>query len=196
MGWTSIYDVNKDEVHAEVENLFQRDKIAGTNEKRFAILLHTNYGSTHYLAVRDNTTNTTHAFIILTHYDSKDRCFTYKDLCEDMGCEYRGAPMKILDLLSDTDNEIALQWRNNVRDWNKRQAWLKKHLVEGAVIELEHSIRYPGLGDFSTFTLSKYGVRRGFSFAIPDGGFGRSYRGWKNDVISVDGVQAPTVVGY
>ena len=40
MGWTSIYDVNKDEVHAEVENLFQRDKIAGTDEKRFTILLH------------------------------------------------------------------------------------------------------------------------------------------------------------
>ena len=196
MGWTGIYDVHRSDIHDEVENLFRYDKIAGTDRKLFDILLHSTYGNTHYLAVRDNTTDETHAYIILTHYDSKNRYFVYKDLCEEMGVEYRGAPLKILDLLSDTDNEIALKWRKNVRDWNTRQSWLRKHLVEGAVIELAYPVRYAGSNDSSTFTLSKHGVRRGFSFAIPSGGHGRSYRGWKNDVVSVNGVQAPVVAGY
>lgn len=192
MGWTGIFDVNKNEIRSEVENIFAHDKISGTNDKRFDILLHSTYGSTHYLAVRDNTDNITRAFIILTHYDSKDNYFMYKDLCEDMGCEFRGAPLKILSLLSDTDNELALQWREEVRNWNMRQSWLKKRLVNGAVIEFNKPIRYSGALPSDTFTLLKRKSQHGFSLVIPSGGFGRTYRGWKDDIISVDGEKVPT----
>ena len=193
MGWTGIFDVDKRDIHNEVENIFVRDKISGTSDNRFDILLHSTYGSTHYLAVRDNTDGIVRAFIILTHYDSKDKYFMYKDLCEDMGCQSRGAPLKILSLLSDTNNELALQWREEVRNWNARQSWLKKRLVHGAVIEFNSPVHYSGALPSDTFTLCKKHNKRGFSLVIPSGGLGRTYHGWKEDIIAVDGDKVPTV---
>ena len=57
------------------------------------------------------------AVVFLTSVDSKDYFnFAYKDMDESMGPCYYDCPKSILDLLSPTDNEYALNWREKCRE--------------------------------------------------------------------------------
>lgn len=48
--------------------------------------------------------------------------FWYKPMDETMGPYYWDCPKRILDLLSPTDNEVALNWRQSCRDKRERRA--------------------------------------------------------------------------
>lgn len=65
--------------------------------------------------------------VVLTSIDSKDWYnFAYKIVDETMGpCESE-CPDSILDLLSPTDHEWAIQWRQRCRDYNARKKELSR----------------------------------------------------------------------
>ena len=57
------------------------------------------------------------AVVFLTSTDSKDYFnFSYKDMSEDMLPYYFDCPIGILNLLSETNSENALEWRRRCRE--------------------------------------------------------------------------------
>lgn len=56
--------------------------------------------------------------------------FGYKDMAESSGPYAWACPLRILDLLTPTDNEYANGWRQKVREYHARRAALPK-LAEG-----------------------------------------------------------------
>ena len=131
MGWTSYhathYKNGKIDRKVECDAYF----LEGLNRGHFDVLKSAMVGSTYYAAVQHlkrcigkdendkyqyedvpENERTTFAIVFLTSTDSRDYFnFAYKDMSEDMGPYKRDCPKGILDLLSPTDNEYALEWR-------------------------------------------------------------------------------------
>lgn len=134
MGWTSyhvipVYKNGKYVVDRKAEcdatlNWIDNDQKTGKLLRRGEVLKSAMVGSTHYAAVRITkyATNETpessivYAAVTLTSVNNKDYYnFGYKPMSEDMGPHRYECPKSILDLLSPTDNEYALDWRENCR---------------------------------------------------------------------------------
>lgn len=90
-------------------------------------------GNIYYAVIKQKTKDIDKnmAIVFLTHYSpkAKNGCnFGYKDMDESMGpCRY-DFPEKYLDMLTPTNNELALEWRKAVRERiskNKKLAKLK-----------------------------------------------------------------------
>lgn len=64
-----------------------------------------------YMAVRNNATNEVHALVFLI--DEKNGEFGYKPMDETMLPYYYNASDKLLNLLTPTDDENALNWRKS-----------------------------------------------------------------------------------
>lgn len=155
MGWTGThathYKNGKVDRKAECDSLFS---------VAYRVVKSTMVGSVYYAAIEhikeykgrdaddkpiyeDVPENEREVFaaIILTRTDLKDYFnFNYKDMDETCGpCEIT-CPASILDLLSSTDNEWALQWRQRCREnIAKRKAARKNpkslnNLPEGSII--------------------------------------------------------------
>ena len=77
-------------------------------------------GSTWYAALKDKETGEVHAAVALTCVDRKEYLnFGYKWMSETCGPIECDCPESILSLLTPTDNEDALQWRERCRKKNK-----------------------------------------------------------------------------
>lgn len=128
MGWTSYrascYKNGKVDRKAECDNLFNSDAISWSEDHKvigkYEVLKSSLVGSTYYAAVKKTIFATetepektdVFAAVCITSTDSKDYYnFAYKDVDESMGpCKY-DCPKGILDLLTPTENEYALEWR-------------------------------------------------------------------------------------
>lgn len=109
--------------YAAVENLV---RYAGRDENGEAI----------YKSVPENARKTW-AAVFLTSVDSRDYFnFSYKDMDESMGpCEC-DCPLSILNMLSPTEDEWALAWRQRCREKAQDKNTLGK-LPIGSIIEYE-----------------------------------------------------------
>ncbi len=77
-------------------------------------------GSTWYAALKDKETGEVHAAVVLTHIDRNEYCnFGFKWMSETSEPVECDCPESILSLLSPTDDETALQWRERCRKKNK-----------------------------------------------------------------------------
>ena len=141
MGWTSYHATNytrRGEVDrkAECDSVFTEDGEYG----KWEVLKSSMCGSTYYAAVkRTMPSGKTYVFgaVCLTTVDSKDYFnFSYKDMSEDMGPGDCKCPVSILDLLSPTENEYALEWRRRCRENAKGKNSLGR-LPVGSVIEFK-----------------------------------------------------------
>ena len=120
MGWTSLnasyYKNGKVDVKTEIDNTFYRDNSSGT---KFKCLKSSMVGSVYYSACERITTDgnrVVFGLVVKTSVNTKDYYnFSYKDMDETMCPYYYDCPKGILDLLTPTDNEYALQWRENCR---------------------------------------------------------------------------------
>ncbi|MBR1436187.1 MAG: hypothetical protein IJ584_13880 [Bacteroidales bacterium] len=84
-------------------------------------------GTTWYAAVQNKTTGEVRALIVLIHIDRKDHCnFGVNWMNELDGPYYYDCPKSILDLLTPTDNTLALEWRRKCRERLKMKETLKK----------------------------------------------------------------------
>ncbi len=141
MGWTSYnatyYKNGKIDRKAECDAYFME----GLNKGHFKVLKSAMVGSVYYAAVTNlkrcvkengeyvmsngeyvredvpEEEREVWAAIFLTKTDMKDYYnFYYKDMSEDMLPGYYDCPKGILDLLSPTENENALEWRKKCRE--------------------------------------------------------------------------------
>lgn len=128
MGWTSYhanyYKKGTVDRKRECDAYFME----GLNEGHYSVLKSAMVGSTYYAAVkemvkyvgRDENNEPIYephegkifGVVFLTSTDMKDYFnFSYKDMDETCGPYESDCPKGILDLLSPTENEFALQWR-------------------------------------------------------------------------------------
>lgn len=134
MGWT-FYTAKEEYKNgrwivnrkAECDNMMEfseRNPDTGKRTRRSMVLKSAMVGSTYYAAVRFTTFDAdenakidlVYASVIRTSSNRKDHCnFGYKAMHEDMGPHQCKCPKSILDLLTPTNNEFALAWRENCR---------------------------------------------------------------------------------
>lgn len=113
---------------AEVEALF---------DSRYKVLKSVFVGSTCYVALLDTQTLSVHADIILTKTNNREYFnFGYKAMGEEMGPCERDCPASILNLLTATDDEWALEWREDCRKniEKKKSPSALKNLAIGSMI--------------------------------------------------------------
>lgn len=140
MGWTSynaeFYKNGKIDRKAEMDNRWTQEE----SEKypKFRVLKSSMVGKIYYAAIevsRGGKVEEVFATTAITSTNMKDYYnFSYKDLDETMGgCNY-DCPVGILNLLTPTDNEYALQWRAECLKQQKKKKEkedLRKSLVQG-----------------------------------------------------------------
>ena len=140
MGWTSyhatFYKNGEVDRKTECDNL-----MSGSNERgTWEVLKSSMRGSVYYAAVkRTMPDGNSHVFgcVCLTSVDNSDYYnFAYKDMSEDMGPGESKCPVSILNLLSPTDSEYALAWRQRCRENAQNKNELGK-LPVGTVIEYD-----------------------------------------------------------
>lgn len=129
MGWTS-YHAEHYNSKGEVDRKAECDKLWTQREHdgypELEVLRSTVVGAVYYGAVakrRGGVTEKVFAVIVLTNINSRDYFnFSYKDFGESAGCGYNKCPASILDLLTPTDDEEAMNWRQECRDYLKKRS--------------------------------------------------------------------------
>ena len=126
MGWTSYHAEHYDK-HGKVDRKAECDKYCNCSGEKFidVVLKSSMKGSVYYAAVERTDKKTekksTWGIVILTSVDNNQwHNFTYKPISEDMWPYYYDCPKGILDLLSPTTNENAVNWREQCRRNSKR----------------------------------------------------------------------------
>lgn len=131
MGWT--FQRKPANVKAELDGLLTWTSETGARRVLdSAIVNRTEY----YAAVetlRPDGTREVWAAVFLLKFHPRARdgyTFGYKDMCETMGPYAWRCPLRILDLLTATENEYAKGWREKCREYHARRAALPR-LREG-----------------------------------------------------------------
>mgnify|MGYP000115518253 CR=1 FL=1 len=161
MGWTSYHatyykDNGTVDRKAECDDYF----LGGLNQGHFRILKSTMVGSVYYAAMQslkryvkeeesgksvyedvDTKDSPVFAVVVLTRTDNKDYFnFYYKVMDESMGPCYYDCPLSILKLLSPTDSEWAMAWREKCkqRAEQKKSPTALSKLPIGAQIQFKY----------------------------------------------------------
>lgn len=154
MGWTgqiaTYYKNGKIDRKAECDAYFME----GLNRGHYEVLKSTMVGSTYYAAVKNlkkyvgkkddkyiyedlpENEQKVWAAVFLTSVDKTQ--FLYKDISEFEGPGYYECPLSILSLLSETDNEYALAWREKCKEGNHNRRFLHNCPV-GTIITFMHN---------------------------------------------------------
>lgn len=122
MGWTGIhadfYKNGKVDRKAEMDHRWTQKESEDYPQLR--VLKSSMVGSVYYAAVelsRNGKMEEVFGVTGLTSVDNNDyHNFSYKDIDETMGPFYYDCPVGILNLLTETDNEYALEWRKKCRE--------------------------------------------------------------------------------
>lgn len=193
MGWTSYhathYKNGRIDRKAECDAYFME----GLNRGYYNVLKSSMVGSTYYAAVQQlvryagenengerqyepipENERDTFGVIFLTSTDSKDYFdFSYKDMTENYGPYEANCPKGILDLLSPTENEFALQWRAKCREnlAKRRDKNSLSALPVGSVIKvtMPFDTRSYSKGDCVILTKRRF--------------FGTNRTKWENDIV-------------
>ena len=130
MGWTGMYlqcignSPNAKERKEELDRLVE----IGNKQK---VVKSAMVGTTYYAAIEVLENNRIYAMVALTHGQNKGDTygcnFYYKDMCESMIPYAYDCPKGILDLLTPTDDEDALEWRKLCKEEREKK---KKNLIK------------------------------------------------------------------
>jgi len=110
MGWTLIEYRPPGESH---ESFFARE-LLGPGQEIIAAAHVAGIGGTFYAAVREEVSGEVWALVVLTSGRSGSR-FGWKEMQEFQGPPPCDCPAHVLDVLSPTTNEHALEWRSRCR---------------------------------------------------------------------------------
>ena len=131
MGWF-CYDATHYDRHGKVDRKAEMDRLYNWEDetKTVKVLKSALYGATYYAAVEVTEKETGKRYVTaavdLTSSGDGWYNFGYKAMGETMGPYQYDCPKGILDLLTPTENEYALQWRERCRANLKRKSALKK----------------------------------------------------------------------
>jgi Domain of unknown function (DUF6927) len=127
--------------------------------------------NTFYAAVRDHADGKVWALVVLMQRVRGEFNFCYKELDEAMGPAEDRCPVRILDLLSPTSNEYAVEWRARCRvsaDRREKASAVKP----GTVIKLARVLEFGNGVSSDTFRLigrSTFGIPgQGGRYSIPN----------------------------
>jgi hypothetical protein len=122
MGWTSF------PMHTPVKEWFLDSwNQTGKHEVLDVAIVKRN---TLYAAIKYKETNEVFAVVYLLRWSPKsDYNFSYKDMDETVGPYECECPLRILNLLTPTTSEYALQWRERVRMYHKKKDELKNSII-------------------------------------------------------------------
>ncbi len=131
MGWTSthaeFYKKGKVDRKAEMDNRWSQEESG--DYPQLKVLKSSMVGTVYYAAVeisRSGKVEEVFGVTGLTSVDNNDYYnFSYKDIDETMGGYSYDCPIGILNLLTDTENEYALEWRKKCRERHEEKK-LKK----------------------------------------------------------------------
>lgn len=127
----------------------------GTNRTILACTTKRTYGewqSVFYAAVRDDLTGEVWAFVSLIIRTRGYFNFTFKDMDETSGPAEAEAPAAILDLLTPTEHEYAIQWRARCRE-NIAAKAARPKVAKGDTVTFTHPLRFSNGVEAATFTL-------------------------------------------
>lgn len=132
MGWTEYRAThyNKYGVDRKAEC---REYFKG-NEKWATLLKDAMVGTTWYGAVKLTSTGEVFAMVMLTSVRNRTE-FAYKEMSDTAGPYAHDCPESILKLLSPTDNECAVQWRERCRERHQ----MKKNLAKATRIRMTYA---------------------------------------------------------
>ena len=155
MGWTSYcathYKNGKVDRKAECDNIFNDNMVSwGDDHKvigKYEVLKSSMVGSTYYAAVKktkfatETEPEVSYVFgaVCLTSTNMKDYYnFAYKDMDESCGPYQCDCPKGILDLLSPTESEYALQWRKQCYEnlTQKKNPNILSKLPVGSIVKV------------------------------------------------------------
>lgn len=125
-----------------------------------------------YAAVRDKRDDKVWALICLTQRRPNREYYNYgwKSMSEDAGPYDTFAPARVLSLLSPTDSEYALKWREACRQ-NIAQAELARMVKPETQLEFSHPIRFTNGNELTRFTFMRRSLLRGSDgglYRVPD----------------------------
>lgn len=111
MGWIAYHRPDGENDREQ----FQRELFTNTDDE---IVKCASKNNVFYAAVRTESTGEVRALVVLMRHVSGERNFNfnYKDLEESAGPVAAEAPAEVLDALTPTDNEYALDWRKRCRE--------------------------------------------------------------------------------
>lgn len=149
-----------------------------------SIVDHSVRGNTAYLAVKEKDGDDIFGVVVLTSR-GKDTGFgynfAYKVVSEEMGPREFDCPARILNKLSPTTSEYALEWRAKCRT---KAALVKKNgkLPVGATIQMADPIRFTDGTSAQTF---RYNGQSSFSLVSVDHHFRVKISNWKDRKFTV-----------
>jgi hypothetical protein len=117
-----------------------------------------------YAAVRVKETGQVFAAVYLISRAPRSYYnFGYKSQSEDMGPNAAEAPKKILDLLSPTDNEYALEWRKRCQENLAKKAAAPKagDIKVGDIVRLHTALHFTNGMEIQEFTVVGHKDRSG-----------------------------------
>lgn len=145
MGWTSYmathYKNGKVDRKAEMDERWTQTESDGFPELN--VLKSRMVGSVYYAAIevkRNGIRERVFGQVALTSTKWNDGMnFGYKDMDESMGSYCYDCPASVLNMLTGTDNEYALEWRRKCREKleKRKRHETKDTLPIGSVIEFE-----------------------------------------------------------
>lgn len=155
MGWTTVREYQLENKKADGIKKFLNDRIELHSD--YEVVDYSKKGNTVYRAIKNPNG---HIFALVTLISFGDGDFGWKEMDENMHPYFHDCPKKIIDKLSDTDNEHALAWRNECL----KQAKLNKvKYNDGDILKFEGEIEFNSGYKNDTFILCKEGRSTYFS---------------------------------
>lgn len=142
MGWTYSYKPHNQSVHEYFSEHWNNETERFTLRvlKTAVVKLRTAYFAVERVV---KATNEREVFCVICKlgYRPHDHFnFGYKDMDETMGVYVTDCPASILDLLTPTDNENAIEWRKLCREHSDKRKTLRFKV--GNILELDRPIKF------------------------------------------------------
>ena len=161
MDWL-FYDAMHYKPNGDVDRKKELDEKFSEN---YTVVKSTMLGVVYYAAIRNEKIGSITASVILTSSDKKGSGFNfgYKSMSEEMGPNESRCPKSILKLLTPTDDEYAIKWRE--RCWANYEQAKSPHAFKNLPVGTKVKWTVPCVG-FNKFakgevvTLEKYQKKR------------------------------------
>ena len=179
MGWTYLH---RDKGTSD-RDFFLKDFDAGTVFHAWGTV-----AGTFYAAVETpREPGKVWALVAMTNWAPKDYFnFGFKDMSEDSGPYHCQAPLSVLNALTPTDNNYALEWRDRVVHHHEQRKALRG-LQAGDQVVLTTALRFTNGEERDTFTIQRKVIRGGRTRAVLTDGDYTPYRipNWQDMTLAV-----------
>jgi hypothetical protein len=146
MGWTAMH-----RLRGRSNQEFFQEVLFGHQSSTYEILDMATVGGAAYAAVRDRRDQHVWAMVVSISWTRGYVNFRYKEMEEAQIPGYYDCPARILDLLTPTENPLALEWRASCREELAKRAAAPRVRV-GDEVRFEAPLTFSNGDVESTFT--------------------------------------------